>query len=664
MCVTKQPASYQSAAIDDMKVLEQQLVEVSAALPTLTQNEKQPQLRSQHLAQERSEYRFDYTQVAGIAMLQNLPEKEYPTFQWITQVGNTILEVIWNQQHASLKLKSREWLQFSQRSVQDNIEFIVNQTKQVLNWVIGDLFGKDHGVVGPKAIANDNSYRELKLLFQGWKPLARNDIDSLVDMFSVLISETVINRHVKARKLSDYAELFQGISLPLVANRFQSDQMFGYYRVAGPNPTSIKRAPLNWQEKVSLSNEQLSRLAGYENVSLEQAMHDGRLFLLEYSYIDELVQSSFPIGKKYMSNAKGLFYKTDLGHIMPIAIRCSEQSLVLTPNDKYAWEMAKNMLQVADSNYHELVAHLGETHLVMEAFVIVSHRQFAQSHPIFKLLAPHFEGTAFINWAAKEFLVAKGNFVDKLLIGTIESAHKVIAKSVENFQFNRRMPDLDFQARGVDDQNLIYPYRDDALMVWNAIHRWVEQYVSIFYTNDTAVSEDVELQAWAAELIAEAGGRINDFGEDSSGAINSKAYLVRALSMIVFTASAQHAAVNFPQSTMMSYLPSMPLASYAPAPAGLDQKREDWLDQFAPVDIASQQLAILHTLGSVHYTVLGQYEHNYFKDERIAPFVEQFQHQLAAIQQRIAFRNSELVQQGLLPYDYLSPQRIPQSINI
>ena len=32
----------------------------------------------------------------------------------------------------------------------------------------------------------------------------------------------------------------------------------------------------------------------------------------------------------------------------------------------------------------------GFTHLLMEGVVVVTHRQLSQSHPIFKLLAPHF----------------------------------------------------------------------------------------------------------------------------------------------------------------------------------------------------------------------------------------------------------------------------------
>lgn len=640
----------------DMQAVSAQLQEIRAELPMLAKNDQQPQQRLAQLQSGQNTYAYDYSQIPGVAMLKTLPFKEYPTFEWISQVGETVLAVIWNQELASLEFEGRAWMQFFDRSLTDNIEFLKVRVKSVFDMIFNETLTPKSG----------QKYHELKQLFQGWKPQDMQELDQIVSTFSQMLPHMLMTKvHGPSHKLTDYAQLFKGISLPPVASRFQSDITFGYYRVAGPNPTSIKNAPAHWNELVPLTAAQFNAIKGYENINLNQAFIDNRLFLLEYPYLNLLVPSDFPVGQKYIGDAKGIFYRDDFGKLMPVAIRCSSKdTLVFTPSDGYAWEMAKNMLQVADSNYHELVAHLGHTHLVEEAFVIASHRQFATSHPVFKLLAPHFEGTAFINWAAKEFLVAKGNFVDKLLAGTIESSQAVVAKSVKEFQFNHKMPDQDFKNRGVDMTEIVYPYRDDALMVWSAINQWVGSYLDLFYQDNQAVVDDTELQAFAQEVVAQDGGRIADFGETADGRILTKAYLTRALSMIIFTASAQHAAVNFPQADMMTFVPSMPLSAYTPAPVLKQQSRKQWLAQFAPMDMASEQLAILHTLGGVHYTTLGQYEHHYFKDERVPALVETLQLQLSAIQQQIATRNAVLVQQGLLPYEYLSPQNIPQSINI
>ena len=57
-----------------------------------------------------------------------------------------------------------------------------------------------------------------------------------------------------------------------------------------------------------------------------------------------------------------------------------------------AWDKAKTAVQAADGNYHEAVSHLGQTHLVVEAFVMATENQLS-GHPVAKLLQPHFEGT-------------------------------------------------------------------------------------------------------------------------------------------------------------------------------------------------------------------------------------------------------------------------------
>ncbi len=124
------------------------------------------------------------------------------------------------------------------------------------------------------------------------------------------------------------------------------------------------------------------------------------------------------------------------------------------------------------------------------------------------------------------------------------------------------------EKRGVNDTEKlpVYPYRDDALLIWYAIRQWVSDYlISIRYKNDKDVQNDTELQNWAAEVVAYDGAQVYDFGEkDENGNIKilTLDYLINATTLIIFTASAQHAAINFPQKDMMTYAPAVPLAAY------------------------------------------------------------------------------------------------------
>jgi arachidonate 15-lipoxygenase len=57
-----------------------------------------------------------------------------------------------------------------------------------------------------------------------------------------------------------------------------------------------------------------------------------------------------------------------------------------------AWDKAKTAVQIADGNHHEAVSRLGQTHLVVEAFITATQNQLSD-HPVAQLLRPHFEGT-------------------------------------------------------------------------------------------------------------------------------------------------------------------------------------------------------------------------------------------------------------------------------
>jgi arachidonate 15-lipoxygenase len=214
--------------------------------------------------------------------------------------------------------------------------------------------------------------------------------------------------------------------------------------------------------------------------------------------------------------------------------------------------------------------------------------------------------------------------------------------------------------RGVDDKELLpnYPYRDDSQLYWQAIERWVSQYVSKYYATDADVVADYELQNWYAELVAQDGGRVIGLGK--GGGITSATYLAEVVTLIVFTASVQHAAVNFPQVDLLTYVPNMPLAGYAPRPTTTTGATErDYVDMLPPRDQAIAQMTTGQMLGKVHYNHLGKYPVNHFKDERVVGPLRQFRREIVEIGETIEQRN-----RARHPYMYLTPSGVPQSINI
>ena len=582
-----------------------------ALLPLLPQNDPNPLDRVKALAHAKGLYIYNYDYITDVPMAQSVPKDDSPSLKWRIEVAEIALKLLFN--------------------------IVLTKDKQN---------------------ASDNkSSNNLEKYQQILQKLTLNPDDTVATLEE--LSNTIVELQASGNgdNFTEYNEIFKAIPLPDVAVRelFKKDDWFAWMRVAGPNPLVIERVKVISEVFISLEKYQIF----IPDESLEEAVSKGRLYIADYTIVSQIEAGSYPNKQKYITAPKALFVVKDRT-LVPVGIKID--NIVFYPNtDYWSWEIAKALVQVADANYHELISHLGRTHLVIEAFVLATRRCLAPNHPLYILLIPHFEGTLFINDQAQRKLVNAEDPVDALFAGNIHSSRQFSVQSVKNFNFNKAMLPTTFVDRGVDDANLLpnYPYRDDGLLIWNAIKQWVADYLNIYYQNsDDNVENDTELQAWIAELLSSTGGRMTNIGED--GKIRTIAYLEECITLIIFTASAQHAAVNFPQSTIMSYAPAFPCAGYAPAPtSALGATKEDYFKLLPPVSQAQSQLNLDFSLGSVYYTRLGDYTS--ILDMRVQQRLRNFQDNLKAIEVTIRGRNER---RTIGSYPYLRPSQIPQSINI
>ncbi|MDJ0702225.1 MAG: lipoxygenase family protein [Leptolyngbyaceae cyanobacterium MO_188.B28] len=612
---------------------------------------------------KRQEYQYNYTHISPIAMVDKLPEGEQFSFPWKLMVARVGFELLVNT--IIVKRGDRE-----KEGASDDVKaFLIETFKETLSDYPG--------------------ISRLKILWQVIKFMPRflfgrlsTDFDELVDLIKDILTSVsrdfleafAANVQQKLRldapedkDLKDFQELFKTIELPALAFTYQEDEVFAAMRVAGPNPVMLQRLT-EPDLRFPVTEAHYQSVMG-ERDSLAEAYKDGRLYLADYAIFDGAVNGTFPRDQKYLYAPLALFAvpKADIGdrHLQPVAIQCGQdhhEFPILTPkSNPYAWLCAKTIVQVADANFHEAVTHLARTHLFIGPFAIATHRQLPDKHPLSVLLRPHFTGMLAINNAAQDSLIAAGGGVDTILSSTIDYSRVFAVLGVQSYGFNSAMFPKQLKSRGVDDEEKfpIYPYRDDGLLIWAAIHDWVEEYLKLYYVDDGAVQQDTALQAWAKELVAFDGGRVVEFGE-TNGQIQTFAYLVDAVTLIIFTASAQHAAVNFPQKEMMSFAPAMPTAGYAELKdLGDRTTEEDYLSLLPPLDQAQEQLKLLHLLGSVYFNQLGEYEKDHFQDSRVNAPLQRFQTCLEEISGVIHKRNLDR-----LPYEYLLPKNIPQSINI
>ena len=480
------------------------------------------------------------------------------------------------------------------------------------------------------------------------------------------------------KTVAQYDALFVTIPRPAISQLLRDNDAFAYMRVGGPNPMLIRQA-LALPAKFPLTDAQYRQAMG-SNDSLLEAAGSGRLYLLDYLGLGDMAPPGAvnkPLtGTGYCGAPIALFARPKSGRsLVAVAIQCG-QDPALNPifvrvddasnaEAYWAWQSAKTTVQVADFNYHEMFVHLGRTHLMLEAFAMATQRQLAVAHPLSRLLAPHLEGTMFINEFATLLIMAPLTTGDVILTAPIETLQRECGRDRLAYDFYDNMLPNDLRARGVDnpDQLPDYPYRDDALLIWNAINQWVGEYVGVYYTGDADVTGDYELKAWVNELSTS--GKIKGFRP-----ITTRSQLVTVVTAIAFNASAQHAAVNFPQSSIMTYAPFSAGTAGVPAPVtSAGQTQASWSQMLPSTLAAQEQILLFHILGGVYYRMLGEYRDNVFPHPPVLldPAIvgpggplDRFRSALAGIESTIQQRNAARSR----PYDHLLPSRIPSSTNI
>lgn len=583
----------------------------------LRKDDPDPGDRDRELRRAQRRYTYNYTHVSPLALLDRLPFRDEFSFSWLRVVSKRVMSVLDNRAEIDIDDQHRRFHKLKSKLFS------------------GMLAAGTAKISGLKELVGDALKFSPRLGADARRP----------------------------DKLDDYRELFQKIGLPPIARDFMDDRAFGWMRVGGPNAVMLQRVTEAMDDRFPVTDAHLQQVCPDD--TLEAARDEARLYVVDYHILDGVETGHYPHGQKYVYAPLAMFVVDKVTKdLLPFAIQIQQKPApnnpIFTPRDGWNWVIAKTMVEVSDGNVHEAATHLGRTHLFMEPFVVTTYRQLPPNHPVALLLGPHFEGTLAINEAAWQYLIANKGAVEKLFGASITAARGLTASSINDNAFNDVMLPDTFANRGVHDQDALpnYPYRDDSLLYWDAIQEWVSSYLAVYYTEENAPSNDAELQAWYAELVSRDGGRVTGFGQ--SNGIRTRTYLARALTLIIYTCSVQHAAVNFPQYDLMSYVPNMPLASYAPAPTSTSGATEqDYLNMLPPLDMAELQLDLGYLLGTVHYTQLGQYDRDQFRDHRVNSPLQGFQSNIASIGDTLKLRN-----QTRRPYEFLTPSGIPQSINI
>lgn len=233
-----------------------------------------------------------------------------------------------------------------------------------------------------------------------------------------------------------------------------------------------------------------------------------------------------------------------------------------------------------------------------------------------------------------------------------------------------------------------YPYAADGLLIWCAIKEWVESYVAHFYSEPNSVMSDVELQAWWSEIKNK--GHHDKRNEAWWPKLETKEDLSGIITIMIWTASGQHAAINFGQYPFGGYVPNRPTLMRKLVPQENDPGYEKFLlnpqhtflsslptQLQATKVMAVQDTLSTHSPDEEYLGQVNQLHSHWINDPEVLNMFDKFSANLEEIEKIINTRNKDFRLKGrcgagISPYELLLPSSgpgvtgrgIPNSISI
>ncbi|XP_053861472.1 hydroperoxide isomerase ALOXE3-like [Malaclemys terrapin pileata] len=467
-------------------------------------------------------------------------------------------------------------------------------------------------------------------------------------------------------KLEDIRKIFWCNKNPTseyVSEHWQEDSFFGYQFLNGVNPVVIWKCTV-LPENFPVTEEMVASSLG-DGTTLWDELKKGNIFLTDYKILEGIPTIQLNGEQQYLAAPLCLLHLTPGGQVVPLAIQLSQHpgpdSPIFLPSDpEWDWTLAKIWVRLANFHVHEVNTHLLEAHFLCEVYCMATLRQLPMCHPVYKLLIPHTRYTLHINTLVRTNLIQPGGLFDKASSTGRDGMLKLLAKGVENVSYEELCLPDDLEARGVSSLPNYY-YRDDGMRIWTAVESFVSGIIGLYYQSDVTVEKDSELQAWVAEIFTE-----GFMGRKSSGVpstLQTRAELIKFLTMIVYCSSARHAAVNSGQYDFAAWMPNSPATLRAPPPTtkGTATLRSI-LDTLPAVNATC---ALLSLLAVVSYEPgdlrpLGYYPEEHFTEEEPKRLIAAFQARLAEISKEIQQRNKSLP----ISYPYLDPAEVQNSVSI
>ncbi|XP_016525837.1 arachidonate 8S-lipoxygenase-like [Poecilia formosa] len=446
-----------------------------------------------------------------------------------------------------------------------------------------------------------------------------------------------------------------------VYEHWKDNSFFGYQFLNGVNPMMIRRCktlPRNFP----VTDDMVFK---NQNQKLTKEMEKGNIFLCDYKILDGVKPNNIKGKDQYLVAPLVLLHKTSDDKLMPIAIQLKQSpgkdNPIFLPSDtEWDWLLAKTFVRNADFNVHELSSHLLRTHLLPEVFAVALLRNIPMMHPLHKLLMPHVRYTMMINVLARERLISDDGVFKKFTSSGGEGMFTILQRALTSVTYRSLCLPDDISDRGLELLPNFY-YRDDGLDLWNIIYSFVKGTLQYYYNKDEMVQEDEAVQQWLCEINSK--GFPNQKNTGIPESFKTVDELVKFVTMVIFTCSAQHSAVNSGQYDFIGWMPNTPVSLERPPPSRKGEATEETLlHTFPAMDTTVQGMATVWLLSqpSTDAEYLGNYPEQRFTEDVPLENIKVFKEQLEKLSLKICQRNEGLD----LPYTYLDPKNVENSVSL
>ncbi|XP_070554731.1 polyunsaturated fatty acid 5-lipoxygenase-like [Ptychodera flava] len=466
------------------------------------------------------------------------------------------------------------------------------------------------------------------------------------------------------KNLEEIKRIYGGaLKEPKNVDHWKEEYYFGEQRLAGCNPAQI-RLCTEIPDNLGVTDEMMKPLL--EDMSLCEVISQKRLFIVNHKILEDIPRT-YP---EYVICAPiALFFLNKDKNLIPVAIqlyqKLADDNPVFLPSDPYyTWLMVKLFFNGADACVHEANSHLLFCHLVMECFAVCTNRQLSPSHPLYRLLIPHFQFLLPMNHKGIKTLMDPGGWFDKVMVMGRIGAEAIMQRGWETWRFDLQ---ADFweelKSRGVDDPEVLpdYPYRDDGILTCQAIESYVTKIVDGNYDTQVKLEEDFELREWAKELATPMPKGFGIKGLPNDGEIKTNAELIKVLTNVITTCSIWHASTNFNQYDEYAHPLKYPSILLGAPPKNKDALTEkDVLSHIPSKRTVTQAMLIAKILSSNATLSLGYFDELYQCDPIATEALQEFRRALKDIGDVIEERNKK----RRIAYPYLHPLQLPNAISI